>query len=87
MLISTEAMFLFTYFTYKVWHSGLLFKLKKLLPTHFYLILKTYLSDRYYYVKVNRAYSGIHHIQAGVPQGSVRGSTLYTIYTSDMKCG
>ena len=30
----------------EVWYTGLFFELKKLLPTHFYLIPKSYLSDR-----------------------------------------
>lgn len=68
----------------RVWHAGLLFKLKTLLPTHFYLILKSYLSNRYFYVKVNNEFSNIYDIQAGVPQGSVLGPILYTIFTSDM---
>lgn len=68
----------------KVWHYGLLFKLKKLLPTPFYLVLKSYLSERQFYVKVNNEISQIYNINAGVPQGSVLGPILYTIFTSDM---
>lgn len=68
----------------KVWHNGLFFKLKKLLPTPFYLLLKSYLSERHFYVRVNNETSQIYSINAGVPQGSVLGPILYTIFTSDM---
>ena len=30
----------------KVWHDGLLFKLRKVLPINYYIFLKSYLSDR-----------------------------------------
>ena len=68
----------------KVWHDGLFFKLKKLLPTPFYLLLKSYLTKRNFYVKINSTFSQICDIQAGVPQGSVLGPILYTIFTSDI---
>lgn len=68
----------------KVWHIGLLYKLKKVLPTPFYLLLKSYLEDRKFYVKVRDDKSKICEINAGVPQGSVLGPVLYTIYTSDI---
>lgn len=67
-----------------VWHEGLLYKLKKQLPTPYYLFLKSYLTQRKFYVKVNDDTSSICQINAGVPQGSVLGPVLYTIYTSDM---
>jgi hypothetical protein len=60
----------------RVWHLGLLYKLKKALPTDYYLILKSYLSYRYFQTKINSETSSYHPIQAGVPQGSVfRSST------------
>lgn len=68
----------------KVWHHGLLFKLKSLLPAPFYLVLKSYLHGRSFYVNINQEFSTIRYIQSGVPQGSVLGPTLYTIFTSDM---
>lgn len=68
----------------RVWHQGLLFKLKHLLPTPFYLLLKSYLSGRSFYVNINGDESEIVRINAGIPQGSVLGPVLYTIFTSDM---
>src|SRR5215475_12329229 len=34
----------------KVWHQGLLFKIKQTLPSGYFDILKSYLSDRYFTV-------------------------------------
>lgn len=68
----------------KVWLNGLYYKLKKVLPTPLYLLLKSFLSNRHFYVKVNEDISDIYEISAGVPQGSVLGPILYTIYTSDI---
>lgn len=49
-----------------------------------YLILKSYLSDRYFQIKQNNATTDFRLIQAGVPQGSVLGPNLYLIYTVDI---
>lgn len=68
----------------KVWHQGLLYKLKHLLPTPFYLLLKSYLYKRTFYVNVDGEVSINGSIKAGVPQGSVLGPVLHTIFTADM---
>lgn len=68
----------------KVWHPGILYKLKLVMPDQIYLILKSYLSDRYFQVKYENTLSNYHPIRAGVPQGSVLGPFLYLIYTSDI---
>ena len=68
----------------RVWHKGLLCKIKMLLPHTYYSILKSYLEERLFQVKDDEYTSKFHKIEAGVPQGSVLGPVLYTIFTSDL---
>ncbi|XP_041450912.1 putative mediator of RNA polymerase II transcription subunit 26 [Drosophila obscura] len=69
----------------RVWHSGLLLKLAKLLPFAYYQVLESYLTDRSFVVNgQNGVRSRSGRICAGVPQGSVLGPVLYTVFTSDM---
>jgi len=67
----------------KVYNRGLLYKLKLHLPDHLYLLLKSYLSECYFHVKIDDEISDYHPIRAGVPQGSVLGPLLYLLYTAD----
>jgi hypothetical protein len=67
----------------RVWHQGLLFKLKSLLPHSYYLIIKSFLSDRFFTIKQGSSFSSIRPILAGVPQGAVLSPLLYSIYTAD----
>jgi hypothetical protein len=68
----------------RVWHKGLLCKVKLHLPHTMYVLIKSYLSDRLFQVKHGNARSNLHKIEAGVPQGSVLGPVLYNIFTSDL---
>lgn len=68
----------------RVWHDGLLYKIKKLLPAPYFLFFKSYLGHRNAYVKVKDEKSPKIEIRSGIPQGSVLGPILYTLYTADM---
>ena len=68
----------------KVWHPGLLFKIKRLLPTRYYNLLTSYLIERQFEKKFNSETSTRFLIHSGVPQGSILGPILYTLYTSDL---
>jgi hypothetical protein len=68
----------------KVWHPGLLFKIKQTLPSGYYNLLKSYLQDRHFVTKFNNETSSRFPIHSGVPQGSILGPLLYTLYTSDL---
>ena len=68
----------------RVWHQGLLFKLKTILPYTYYLILQSFLFDRFFSVRQGSEVSSVHPILAGVPQGSILAPLLYVIYTYDI---
>jgi hypothetical protein len=68
----------------KVWHPGLPYKLRKQLPDQIFLILKSYITDRYFQVKIENTLSQYYPIQSGVPQGSVLGPLLNLIFTADI---
>ena len=67
-----------------VWHEGLLYKLSKIVPKNLYCLLKSYLCNRMFQVKINNEVTELYPIKAGVPQGSVLGPILYVIYTADI---
>lgn len=67
----------------KVWHTGLLYKLKSHMP-EYYLLMKNYLTNRVGQVRVGGETSTFIKIASGVPQGTVLGPTLYNLYTADL---
>jgi len=67
----------------RVWHDGLLYKLKKFLPAPYYLLIRSYLQNRTFSVRQGTSTSLYFPIFAGVPQGSDISPDLFNIYTSD----
>ena len=51
----------------KVWHSGLLLKLKYMLSNQYCEIIASYLKDRYFSIKQEDAYLNLQPIEAGIP--------------------
>lgn len=61
------------------WH-----KLLKIgLPTYIIEIIKSFLNDMTFYVKICKEMSPIYEIKAGVPQGSTLPPHRYNIYVAD----
>jgi hypothetical protein len=68
----------------RVWHRGILYKLRSTFPVHFYLLLKSYLTNQHFRVRHENSYSELKLIKAGVPEGSVLGPVLYLLYINDV---
>lgn len=68
-----------------VWHDGLLHKLKMIgTPIYLIKIVQNFLTHRYFSVNLNSSQSARRILNAGVPQGSVLGPTLFNIFTHDI---
>ena len=68
----------------RVWHEGLLSKIKQNLPDNLFQIIKSYLTNRQFRVRYGESTTGLYAIEAGVPQGSVLGPVLYLLHTADL---
>lgn len=69
----------------KIWHEGLLFKLLTMdMPHQLINILRSFLQDRTFKVKIGDLLSASRKISAGVPQGSCLSPHLFSIYINDM---
>ena len=69
----------------RVWHKGLLFKLKQNgINGKLLLWISNYLSNRKQKVIVKSSSSSLQVVTAGVPQGSVLGPLLFLIYVNDI---
>lgn len=69
----------------KVWHEGLLYKLSVLnTPTTLIKIVQSFLSNRFFAVKIEGQISTMRSVAAGLPQGSCLSPFLFNLYTNDM---
>ena len=72
----------------RVWHDGLMYKLKTLgICGNYYGLIISFLGDRHQRVVLNGQSSKWSHIKAGVTQGSILEPLLFLVYINDLPEG
>ena len=69
----------------RVWHDGLIYKLRRCgISGNLLLLLRSFLSSRKQRTVLNGQSSGCGNISAGVPQGSILGPLFFLIYINEL---
>lgn len=67
----------------RVWYQGLLYTSKSFIPSFYFLLIKSYRTDRSFKICFGITMSEIASINAGVSQGGILSPILFNIFVSD----